>query len=413
MINHHKIKTKSGLASFYVITFVTLVLSIIVMSFVRVVMIDSARTTNDDLYQSAYDSAIAGVEDARVALTKYQKCKTNNSAYSDCTNIINTLEKGADNCDAVSTALGRTTSGEVNIVETTNTNDENSSSLDQAYTCVTVDLSVDDYRGTLSSGNRIQIIPIRVPAGTNVASITNIQVSWFSDAVKEDGVTYSTFSSDTFPNSVSAGSKFPVMTVDVFQTGPAFTLGEQSVNNGTNADHLSVTLIPTAVGGSITSVTKEKLAELNNKFNNTAQGVDCGSGGEFKCNANIGIPGPYSGARNSETFFLRLESPYGIPTTDYSIKLFAGNTQVPFAGVQAAVDSTGRANDLVRRVETRIDFMNDFPYPEFSAQINTDSAGTLQKNIAVAKNCWSADSGTVSDCSAANGGGADGFDAFK
>ena len=50
----------------------------------------------------------------------------------------------------------------------------------------------------------------------------------------------------------------------------------------------------------------------------------------------------------------------------------------PFVGVQAQVDSTGRANDIYRRVEARIELVDTgFPYPEYAVWM----AGTNQKDI--------------------------------
>ena len=58
-------KTKKGAASFYVVAFSTLILMIIATSFAAIIISEVTRTSNDDLAQSAYDSAMAGVEDAK------------------------------------------------------------------------------------------------------------------------------------------------------------------------------------------------------------------------------------------------------------------------------------------------------------------------------------------------------------
>jgi hypothetical protein len=58
---------------------------------------------------------------------------------------------------------------------------------------------------------------------------------------------------------------------------------------------------------------------------------------------------------------------------------------LPFVGVQARVDSTGRANDLFRRVEARIELVDIyFPLPDYSVQANTD----IVKNFWVTFNNW-------------------------
>ena len=59
--------------------------------------------------------------------------------------------------------------------------------------------------------------------------------------------------------------------------------------------------------------------------------------------------------------------------SNFRVELLNGNTVVDFAGVQPRVDSTGRANTQLRRVESRIGF-NDtsFPVPLFSAQTESN-----------------------------------------
>ena len=70
-----KMKSKKGAASFYIVAFSTLVLIIIATSFAAIIISEVTRTANDDLSQSAYDSAMAGVEDAKIAFYNYQNCK--------------------------------------------------------------------------------------------------------------------------------------------------------------------------------------------------------------------------------------------------------------------------------------------------------------------------------------------------
>ena len=72
-----KSKFKKGAASFYIVAFSTLIMVILATSFATVVMSETTRTSNDDLSQSAYDSALAGVEDAKVAFFNYQNCIKN------------------------------------------------------------------------------------------------------------------------------------------------------------------------------------------------------------------------------------------------------------------------------------------------------------------------------------------------
>ncbi len=421
--NQSTIKTKSGLASFYIVTFVTLVLSIVVLSFVQIVVRDSRRTSNDDLYQSAYDSALAGIEDARVALVKYHECLNRNTP--ECTKIRQYIENGKTDCDAVSHALGRidgSESKEVPIVEksSSSSSDSNGSlSMDQAYTCVTVDINVPDYRGMLTASNRVILIPIRVLG--NASDVKNINIAWQSDAVKEEGYRYSypsTYNTDnngsnhTYFYPASERHIYQPITVDIFQTDDVYTLGELSTNSTIGTDHSSFMLQPSEQGDHYMSA-NDVMAQ-NDKFNNFPEQTKCDGKGEFNCYTNVQLPRTYNGGnRNHDTFLMRVESPYGQEPVDFAITLLdASGNAVAFSGVQAHVDSTGRANDLVRRVESRIDFFTDFPYPEFAIQLNPNAGdnATLTKNYSIAANCWYSISDGAKSCN--NVSDADGYNSF-
>jgi hypothetical protein len=78
---------------------------------------------------------------------------------------------------------------------------------------------------------------------------------------------------------------------------------------------------------------------------------------------------------------LRLSALYN--GAHYKIELLdaAGLVQ-KFDRVQPEVDSTGRANDMFRRVKSRIEFKSDFIYPEAAVDIE----GDLCKNFIVTNN---------------------------
>ena len=65
---------KSGAASFYIVAFSALILTIVAIGFAVVIVSELTRSSNDDLSQSAFDSALAGVEDAKLAFYNYQTC---------------------------------------------------------------------------------------------------------------------------------------------------------------------------------------------------------------------------------------------------------------------------------------------------------------------------------------------------
>ena len=181
-------KTKRGGASMFVVMFTMIILSIIVLGFTRLVISEATKTSNTDLSQSAYDSALAGVEDAKMALLKYHSCldrgyrsKANGNT---CEQIIYNMQNGIlkQDCSTVSSVLKRehnsSTEQSVVVQETQKSNQEgNNADMLQAYTCVTIKEDLEDYRTTLDSSSRLRIIPIR---SANIDSINHIQIKWFS-----------------------------------------------------------------------------------------------------------------------------------------------------------------------------------------------------------------------------------------
>ena len=68
---------------------------------------------------------------------------------------------------------------------------------------------------------------------------------------------------------------------------------------------------------------------------------------------------------------------------NFRVQLAKDGQAVSFAGVQAIVDSTGRASDQFRRVQSRVEVdTNSFPYPRAAIDIT----GNLCKNFMVTDN---------------------------
>ena len=163
-------KTKKyyqGAVSLFMVVFTTLLLSILVLSFIKIMVKDQQRASRSDLSQSAYDSALAGVEDAKRAVTKYMKDCVYNSTGVNCAELAGYLN--GDSCDAASKLLTGT-SGEQKI------GGDNDDYMSQAYTCVKIQYQTPDYVGKIDNLSDSVIIPINA-----VSSVSSVKISWFAD----------------------------------------------------------------------------------------------------------------------------------------------------------------------------------------------------------------------------------------
>ena len=399
-----RMKFKKGAASFYIIAFSTLILLTIAMSFAAIIISQVARTSNSDLSQSAYDSAMAGVEDAKLAYYNYQDClaKTTTKATSlnkdgkiTCQEILYLVED-SKSCDTVGYVLGRIVDQEDGGQEVA-IEESSSNNMQQAYTCVKMETTLDSYDANLTSSSPMRVISAKFD-GINASAINEIEISWYSD---RDAVAHG----DKIKSYISSANKLqfkqynfadkalpPVISVGLVQTAGSFTFDSFDTTKGNRTNRGMIYLVPTgnstvakSNGDYYKGIYNEstKLNQLNEsgflKSNdktakNYPYGVYCKTGKSYYCSALIKLPEAIGGARSNDTFMLVVGSPYGQPT-DFSLRFFCkdgtscGTTEVAnvdgsstvtkttaaLKGVQVGVDSTGRANDLYRRVQVRMD----------------------------------------------------------
>lgn len=359
-------KTKKGAASIYVVVFVTLLLGVITVGFVRVILREARNTTEDELSESARDSALTGIEDAKRAIKKYYQCIADpKGAGCDVASNFQMTD-----CNFVGGILGKITAGETDqsknevLIQTLDTGD---SHTEQAYTCVTVSDESEDYLGKLTPDQTVVVIPLR--AG-NMGEIQKIEFNWYS---KNNVSAFNFSTKDNYP--VKDTSNLPTPPVISFQY-----IGEKS-GGGYETDTLflnpndSINNAVDFIAGRTTS--KPTLVKCD--------------GDSYKCSYTAKI------INSTTPRFLVVSLPYGTPETDFQVKMKkVDNSIVSFVGVQLIVDSTGRANDMFARIETRL--MNadpNFPYPQFALQIGD---GGITKDFWATKNCKKIDNGSVTNC---------------
>ena len=332
------IKNKKGIASFYVVAFSTLILLVIVVSFASLVVSQMTRSSNADLSQSAYDAAMAGVEDAKMAYMNYLNCKRG-SGSSDCGEVVKAIENGSPACNMVSRMLGQ---GSSDVVAVTENNTSNN--MQQYYTCVKIYNNPTNQQKTVSAYQPTVFKPVF----SNDEEIKLIKIQWGEEDDTISSLPKLSVSVIQAPESFGADSfTFP------YQVGE-----EPSTKQRTNMG--TVFLEPCKEGCDGKTVTYDKVVESNNKVvSKSPYRVECDSG---MCAATIQLTetGGYGvGEWNSEAFEVIVTGYEGENkqvTISYcaEAETCSEDSAVPISN-QFIVDSTGRANDLFKRVRVVLD----------------------------------------------------------
>lgn len=390
-----ELSTKKGAASLYVVVFATILFGVITLSFIRIIISESQQSSNDDLSQSAYDAAMAGVEDSKIAVNKFYQCV--NRTRSDCGEFGGVGTDADPNklfggeCDGGNFKLKKILYGEdmtdteVKIQESTMNN------TDQAYTCVILSNVVGDYRSTLTSDTRTRVVPIGVRSN-KLGNVKYIDFSWYSEV---NGVDLS-LNRDGRMHNKSETTTPPVVSLSLLKTGPDFSVAE--FNNSTDYNTSTVVLLPSEVENAKNELSQSELNAAANSNNggdnfvvpNSPVAVKCGTGSEFACRMTLGVSGDTLQLANGGNAMLVVSLPYGDTVTDFAVTLRDGNGDaIDFENVQVKVDSTGRSNQLLRRVESRLDPADVFfPYPQYEVELDGNGENPLLKNFWITANCW-------------------------
>lgn len=463
-----KSKFKSGAASFYIVAFSTLILVIIAASFASAIIAEITRSSNSDLAQSAYDAALAGIEDAKAAFINYQNClaaggesakpkRPDGDGMVTCSEIVYWMEHARDredvydaddtvngkkinDCDMVGHILGRIPdgdTGEVQIAETTDASTNNN--MQQAYTCVIVKTSDSKYVGSLSATSPYRVVKIRLGKDISASDIGSVKISWHKEKSEDEGKDGGVgFNYNIENRQVAFKQKDtnrpvipPMIAVQMIQTAKEFTLSDLNsrTKDSGQTDRMTVYLVPTedsslaqigekgegekenfirTFDGTNNVITSVQAAGTNDHGKDYPFMVKCNeegiSGIGFVCSAKIDLPEPISvnGLRSNETFVFVVSVPYGEPTT-FALQMVCKvgsdgkplnpkctNQELDTAGnpvgdsvamldkMQVIIDSTGRANDLFRRLEIRLDpGESTFGFPLYAVQVDDGFEKTL------------------------------------
>lgn len=371
--------------SIFVVIFSALLITTISIGFIRIMVQEQQQAAAIDLSQSALDSANAGVEDAKRLLVRYSEhCQTSTAASvtAECTRISQALANGND-CNTLqqSGIVGALGDKEVILRQQANDADEQ---LMQAYTCVKIQLNTNDYVGTINTSDS-RIIPLK---GT--ADFDRIEVEWYSQAdLKGDEASGGSVEQIDLPTDTELPkladwepNRPGMLRMQLIQFGDTFQLSDFDKKDDGTSNARTLFLNPSGAGletvsfaddlrGSKTSGSLQQIA-CDPTFSTTT--IDR----EYACKATILLPAAIGQSDLRRTAYLHVDSLYN-NNTSFRVKLASGPSQITFNSVQPIVDSTGRANDMFRRVQSRIEMdSSTFPFPQSALSVSSDVCKTFR-----------------------------------
>lgn len=379
MGNKKKNIQQRGAVSLFVVIFVALLVIVVTIGFIQLMIKNQEQASIADLSQSAYDSAQSGVEDAKRALVSYREVCNSDGNGERCAAQDRVI--AAASCDTLQKLGVSSGSKEVVIKQA-----EGDSALQQAYTCVKMKLNSPDYLGTLDA-SQSRVVPLR---GTG--AFNRVTVEWFVKGDLKnptDSIDLSADAQPQLPKLAEWPENRPAfMRTQLIQYGSNFTLSDFDNAKDGKSNTNTLFLYPSQLDTSSGDNTFNFMSDVRrSQESGVLQQVKCAeelTDTLYACKATLVLPEPINpnadGIRGGA--YLRLNGIYNTGN-DFRVKLYRDATPVEFAGVQAVVDSTGRANDQFRRVESRVELdVSIFPYPDAAIDIT----GNLCKDFLITDN---------------------------
>lgn len=372
-----KHNNESGAVSIFVVVFAAIFITIVTVGFVQVMLKGQQEAMVSDLSQSAYDSAMAGVEDAKRALRNPEVVSAlgDSSFTKTCRTVPDIMVNG-------SRVGSEGKSGPETMVQTSK--EAGGNDLDQAYTCLMLEMKTDDVQSSLESDGRA-IVPLKTTGG----AAKSVTIRWFDkeDASASGGSGLVT-PVELEPGGLDGGlpprdkwqsSTPPIMEIQLIQLTND-PLSDFDGDDITKNNAHTLNLYPVATVDSTPTSGLDFSSDIRkSSASKTLIPVKCQSiigepkeWGNYSCQATINIP---SSTGVDPVQFLRLTSHYN--RASYQVLVSDGTSSLKFDGVQPAVDSTGRANDMFRRVRARLNRSVNAIYPEAAVDITGNLCKTM------------------------------------
>lgn len=370
-----KINKQTGSVSLFVVIFAALLILLVATAFIRIMLQDQRQATANDLSRSALDSAYAGVEDTKRAIVEYysKQCQLATTSSSDCDALKIALGTGdwTTDCTAVPKLLNITNEPNMGFLLKEGTNN----ALDQAYTCIKVQMSPYDYLGSLTPSTS-RIIKLQ----TTSDEAQQVTIEWYA---MNDGQSVSADSGTSpiyqlprdWPD-----DRPPVIKAQLLQFRNELDLDSFDQDMTHNS---TLFLLPSMLANPVAGTPPPSFNTADHPKRDYQLGfaipAECKwpntNSTRYACSITINLPEVDGGnptGNTPRTAYLKLSQFYNAANTEFRVIMRdAAGDKLRFKDVQPVVDSTGRANDLFRRIRSRIDVgVSSVPNPESAVDVS-------------------------------------------
>jgi Tfp pilus assembly protein PilX len=316
---------QKGFAAIVIVLTLVLVLSLITLGFASLIRREQRTATDNQLSTQAFYAAESGINDA-----------------------VKAIKDGTVTTDIT------TNCGQGSVLPTPQ---DVGTGTGAKYTCLLVDLAPRsmEFNPVTTSLSKVVQFSTEDNSGSPAAA-SSLLISW-QDA---SGSTSFPGTYPNFPTVAAWGNNTPVLRISLT---PLTALDRSSLTNNT----YTVFLYPRPAGAGATGAATYigGAAQLRNQGQNIPGLCNAGSTPHY-CRAQInGLPG-------ATKYLLRIKSIYRDSEVTVTATDPATGSAMRIKGAQAVVDSTGKAQDVLRRIQVRVPILNDFNFPEYVLEAGND-----------------------------------------
>lgn len=334
-------RSERGATALFLVIFSAVLLTVITVSFAGMMVNEQSRSLDNVLSQAAYDSATDGVEDAKRVIVACQ-----NGSAAACNAIA------ASNCDTTVAAGVVPSADPDGSIPIQSSVSGTGSNLEQAYTCVKVAMNSPNFIVSAPADQSV-MVPLNA-----VANVAKIGIDWYQngiDGTKPVGGFPITGCYGASLTALCSSTAWPAGAPPILRT--QFILPGSTINNLSDLDTATGQSLFLRPNGDFASpsgvaapvIPRYTLSPTSGGGINTPVTASCSSVTTYACHVDITV----SVTPGSSFDYLRLNTIYANATVRITLYDAGGNI-VDFNGVQPTVDSTGRANDVYRRVLSRL-----------------------------------------------------------